>query len=244
VGEAGPVNLVQQAIQWLNDPLNWSNPGGIADRLTEHLRISAAAVLLGCLIAWPLGLWLGHLGRGGSLVVLVSNATLAIPTLALLIIISMTSVGFGEPAIILALTVFAIPPLLANAYVGLREVDPQVRDAARGMGLSGWQMLWRVELPLAVPYLAAGFRTAAVQVVATASLAALAAGGGLGQIIAEGFGLGLAVAGGQVIAGAFLVAALALLVEGVFGVVERLVTPRALRRSGRTRESGATAANV
>jgi len=232
------------ALVWLNDPLNWTNPGGIFDRLSEHLRISAAAVLLGCLIAWPLGLWLGHRGRGGELVVLVSNVTLAIPTLSLLTLISLSAVGFGEVAVILALTVFAIPPLLANAYTGLREVDPGVRDAARGMGLSGWQLLYQVELPLSVPYLAAGFRTAAVQVVATASLAALVAGGGLGQIIAEGFGLGIGVAGGQVVAGGLLVAGLALLVEGVFAVVERLVTPRPLRRARAMRRAGATAANV
>jgi len=134
--------------------------------------------------------------------------------------------------------------LLANASTGRRGVDPQVRDAARGMGLSGWQMLWRVELPLSVPYLAAGFRTAAVQVVATAALAALVAGGGLGEIISEGFGLGINVAGGQIIAGGLLVAGLALLVEGTFAVVERLVTPRPLRRARGMRRAGATAANV
>jgi len=137
------MTLFQQAIQWLNDPLNWTNPGGIFDRLAEHLRISAAAVLLGCLIAWPLGLWLGHRRRGGGAVITVSNVTLAVPTLSLLTLISLTALGIGQTAVILALTVFAIPPLLANAYTGLREVDPQVRDAARGMGLSGWQMLWR-----------------------------------------------------------------------------------------------------
>ncbi|TMM36912.1 MAG: ABC transporter permease subunit [Actinobacteria bacterium] len=238
------MTLFQQAIQWLNDPLNWTNPGGIFDRLVEHLRISAAAVLLGCLIAWPLGLWLGHRRRGGGAVITVSNVTLAVPTLSLLTLISLTALGIGQTAVILALTVFAIPPLLANAYTGLREVDPQVRDAARGMGLSGWQMLWRVELPLSVPYLAAGFRTAAVQVVATAALAALVAGGGLGEIISEGFGLGINVAGGQIIAGGLLVAGLALLVEGTFAVVERLVTPRPLRRARGMRRAGATAANV
>ena|SRR5438874_3821503 len=238
------MTLFQQAIQWLNDPLNWTNPGGIFDRLVEHLRISAAAVLLGCLIAWPLGLWLGHRRRGGGAVITVSNVTLAVPTLSLLTLISLTALGIGQTAVILALTVFAIPPLLANAYTGLREVDPQVRDAARGMGLSGWQMLWRVELPLSVPYLATGFRTAAVQVVATAALAALVAGGGLGEIISEGFGLGINVAGGQIIAGGLLVAGLALLVEGTFAVVERLVTPRPLRRARGMRRAGATAANV
>jgi osmoprotectant transport system permease protein len=240
----GVVNYINQAIVWLNDPLNWTNPGtGILALLGQHLRISAAAVLLGCLVALPVGLWLGHAGRGGGLVVVVSNVTRAIPTLALLSILPLVrAIGIGELPAILALSVFAIPPLLANAYTGLREVDPEVRDAARGMGLSGWQLLWRVELPLAVPYLAAGFRTAAVQVVATATLAALAAGGGLGEIISEGFGLGLAKAGGQVIAGGVLVALLALAVEGALAIVERAVTPRPLRRSKRIRKSKAALA--
>ncbi|HKT06130.1 MAG TPA: ABC transporter permease [Rugosimonospora sp.] len=224
------MNAIQQAIQWLNDPLNWTNPGGIVDRLGEHVRISALAVLIGCAVAWPLGIWLGHVGRGGGLVVLISNITLAVPTLALLAIFPLTFIGFGTPAIVLALAVFAVPPLLANAYTGLREVDPEVRDAARGMGLSGWQVLWRVELPLAVPYLAAGFRTAAVQVVATATLASFVGGGGLGQIIQEGFGKTIASGGGEVLAGGLLVALFALLVEVVFAWVERLVTPRPLRR--------------
>ena len=115
-------------------------------------------------------------------------------------------------------------------------MDPDVRDAARGMGMSGWQMLWRVELPLAVPYLAAGLRTAAVQVVATATLAALVGGGGLGEIISAGLRAGpSSVGGGQILAGGILVASLALLVEAVFAVVERLVTPRPLRAPRATR---------
>lgn len=224
------MNAIEQAIRWLNDPLNWTNPGGILDRLGEHLYISAAAVALGCLVAWPLGLWLGHVGRGGGLVVLVSNLTLAVPTLALLTILPLTFLGFGKPAVIVALAVFAVPPLLANAYTGVRQADPQALDAARGMGLSGGQLLRRVELPLAVPYLAAGFRTAAVQVIATAALAFFVNGGGLGQIIAAGFGLGQSVGGGQILAGGLLVASLALLVEGVLAIVERAITPRPLRR--------------
>jgi osmoprotectant transport system permease protein len=238
------MNYVDAAITWLNDPLNWTNPGGIEDRLVEHLQISGAAVLLGCLIAWPIGLWLGHIGRGGGLVVLVSNVTLAIPTMALLSIIPLTAIGFGQPAIILALTVFAIPPLLANSYTGLREVDPEIREAAEGMGLSGLQTLWRVEIPLAVPYLAAGLRTAAVQVVATAALAQFVAGGGLGQLVGEGFGLDLSVGGGEVLGAGFLIAALALLVEGVFAILERLVTPASLRAKTGMRKAGASAANV
>jgi osmoprotectant transport system permease protein len=224
-------NPFGDAVVWLNDPLNWTLPGGVLDRLGEHLWISGAAVALGCLVAWPLGLWLGHTGRGGGAVVLVSNISRAIPTLALLTLFVASFTGIGSQPVILALAVFAVPPLLANAYVGLREIDPEVRDAARGMGLSGWQVLRRVELPLAVPYLASGFRTAAVQVVATATLAVFVAGGGLGTIIAEGIGLGLDSHAGQVLAGGLLVAALAMLVEGLLAVLERAVTPPPLRRA-------------
>ncbi|TDC82337.1 ABC transporter permease subunit [Micromonospora sp. KC606] len=227
------MNPVRQAVVWLNDPLNWTNPGGVLDRLGEHLTMSAAAVLLGCLVAWPFGLWLGHTGRGGGPILLISNITLSIPTLALLTILPLTFLGFGRPAVVVALAVFAVPPLLANAYTGVRQADPEARDAARGMGLSGGQVLRRVELPLAVPYLAAGFRTAAVQVVATAALASFVNGGGLGQIIRAGFGLDIAAGGGQIIAGGVLVAGLALLVEGALALVERAVTPRPLRRDRR-----------
>ncbi|KXK59848.1 ABC transporter permease [Micromonospora rosaria] len=227
------MSAIEQAVVWLNDPLNWTNPGGIMDRLGEHLSMSAAAVALGCLVAWPLGLWLGHSGRGGGLVLLVSNVTLAVPTLALLTILPLTFLGFGRPAVVVALAVFAVPPLLANAYTGVRQVDPETRDAARGMGLSGGQVLRRVELPLAVPYLAAGFRTATVQVIATAALATFVNGGGLGEIIRSGFGLSIAAGGGQILAGGLLVAGLALLAEVLLAGAERLVTPRPLRPARR-----------
>ncbi|WIM96232.1 ABC transporter permease subunit [Actinoplanes oblitus] len=227
-----------EGITWLNDPLNWTNPGGLLDRLTEHLVISFWAVLLGCVIGWPLGIWLGHRGKGGGPVVTVANLTLAVPTLALLTILPLTPLGFGKPPVVVALAVFAVPPLLANAYTGLRSIDPETREAARGMGLSGGQLLRRVELPLSVPYLAAGLRTAAVQVVATAALAALVNGGGLGQVISAGFGIGMSNGGGgQIVAGGLAVALLALLVEGVLALVQRLVTPRALRAGKRRRRA-------
>jgi osmoprotectant transport system permease protein len=216
-------------IHWLNDPLNWTNPDGIVNRLLEHLRLSGSAVLLACLIAWPLGVLLGRRGRGSVLVVLLSNATLAIPVVAPLTILPLTGLGFGARPVILALALFAIPPLLATAHTGMREVDPEVRDAARGMGLSGWQLLWRVEMPLAVPYLAAGLRTAVVQVIATAALAALVNGGGLGMIVAAGFGLDIAAGGGQILAGGLLIAGLALLAEALLAWVQRGVTPAARR---------------
>ncbi|AGL21376.1 ABC transporter permease [Actinoplanes sp. N902-109] len=228
------MNYFHEGFVWLNDPLNWTNPGGLLDRLWEHLEISLWAVLLGCVVGWPLGIWLGHRGRGGSAVVTVANLTLALPTLALLTILPLTPLGFGKPPVVVALAVFAVPPLLANAYTGLRQIDPETREAARGMGLSGGQVLRQVELPLSVPYLAAGLRTAAVQVVATAALAALVNGGGLGTVISAGFGIGMNNGGGgQIVAGGIAVAVLALLVEAVLAGVQRLVTPRALRRRRR-----------
>ena len=237
------MNVLIDAFVWLNDPLNWTLPGGILDRLGEHLFISGLALLLGCALAWPVGAWLGHTGRGGSAVVMVANLTRALPTMALLIVLSASFAGIGSEPVILALAVFAVPPLLANAYVGLRQTDPEVREAARGMGMSSAQVLWRVELPLAVPYFASGFRTAAVQVVATASLAVFVAGGGLGTIVAEGIGLGLQAHAGQVLAGGLLIAALAMLVEGLLALLERAVTPPHIRRTVRRAARGRAAAD-
>lgn len=233
------MNYFRDGLIWLNDPLNWTNPGGLLDRLREHLVISFWAVLLGCVVGLPLGIWLGHRGRGGGAVVTVANLTRAVPTLALLTILPLTPLGFGKLPVIIALAVFAVPPLLANAYTGLRSIDPETKEAATGMGLSGGQLLRRVELPLSVPYLAAGLRTAAVQVVATATLATFVNGGGLGQIITAGFGLGINVGGNQIVAGGIAVVLLALLVEGVFAVLERLVTPRPLRTVRRRRVAAA-----
>lgn len=240
------MNVFEQAFVWLNDPLNWTNPDGILARTWEHIWISAAALALACVVALPIGLWLGHKGRGGGFVISVANLTRAVPTVALLTILPLTFIGFGKPPIIVALAVFAVPPLLANAYLGLREVDPNVRDAAKGMGLSGRQVLAQVELPLSVPYLAGGFRTAAVQVVATATLAAFVNGGGLGMIISRGFGLGLASGGDQIVAGGLLVIVLCLSIEGLLALAERLVTPKALREVTRSggRRGGPSAADA
>lgn len=230
---------LHDAYVWLNDPLNWTNPDGILVRMREHLTITAIAVLLGCLIAWPLGIWLGHSRRGGGLVVLLSNVTRAIPTVALLTIFPLTAIGFGQRPIVLAMMVFAMPPLLANAYLGLTEVDPQVKDAAKGMGLSLWQRLWRAEIPLSVPYLASGLRTATVQVLATTTLAAFVNGGGLGMIISRGFGIGIKNGGGQILAGGFLVIVLCLAFDGLLALLERAVTPVHLRRRARRRVAAA-----
>ena len=225
------MSVLREAFVWLNDPLNWQGRSGVPYLTLEHLAISVTAVLLAALVALPAALWLGHRGRGGGLVVALGNVSRAVPTLALLTIFAATPVGFGNRATTLALAAFAVPPLLANAYVGVRGVAPDVVEAAWGVGLSDREVLLRVELPLALPLIAAGFRTAGVQVVATATLAALVGGGGLGQIVNNGFGL---QDYGQLLAGGVLVAGLAMLTELVLAAVQWALTPgRARRRTAR-----------
>lgn len=225
------MNAFAEMVTWFNDPLNWTNPDGILTRLREHLQISFLSVLFGCLVAWPVGIWLGRRGAGSGVVVILSNITQAMPVIALLTILSLSPLGIGMPAVVVALTVFSLPPLLANAYTGMREIDPEVRDAGKGVGMTAAQLLWRVEIPLAVPFLATGLRIATTQVVATATLATLVNGGGLGNIISAGFGLGPGRGDAQILAGAVLVALLALLIDGVMALLERKVTPRVLRQA-------------
>jgi osmoprotectant transport system permease protein len=242
VGEAGPlVNLLEEALVYLNDPYNWTRPGGILELLAEHLRISVLAVLAAVVIAVPVGMLLGHTGHGGGFVVALSNVSRAIPTLALLTIFAVTPIGFGPTATTIALAVFAVPPILTNTYVGFRGVDRDVVEASRAMGMSGRQVMLRAELPLATPLLMTGLRTAAVQVVATATLAALVAGGGLGRIITLGFAQQNY---GVVLAGAVLVALLAVLTEAVLSAVSWAVTPGEKRLPFLSARRGVVAAGV
>jgi osmoprotectant transport system permease protein len=210
------------AVVYLNDPLNWTRRGGILELLREHLAISAVAVLAALVLAVPLGIALATTGRGSGLVVVLSNVSRAVPTLALLTLFAVSPIGFGNQATTIALAVFAFPPILTNTFVGFRGVDADLREAARGMGMTRRQVIGRVELPLALPLVMTGVRTAAVQVVATAGLAALVGGGGLGRIVNLGFGQ---QDYGQIIAGAILIAALALLTEGALVLLTRVVTP-------------------
>jgi osmoprotectant transport system substrate-binding protein len=206
------MNTLAAAWDWLTDPAHWPGDDGIGHRLLQHLLLTVVCLLLSCLIALPVALVLGHLGKGGALAVNISNVGRAVPTFAVLVLLLLTPVGrWGEGPTVVALVLFAVPPLLTNAYVGMREVDRGVVQAARGMGMTGRQLLFRVELPLSLPLLLNGVRLAAVQLVATATIAALAGGGGLGRIITAGFNLASTP---QVVAGALLVAALALLTVG------------------------------
>lgn len=224
------MDVLTEALTWLNDPLNWTGRRGVLELTAAHLRLSALAVLLAAAVALPAGVWLGHRRRGGAVTVVLANTSRALPTFALLTIFASTGL-FGATATVLAVAVFAVPPILGNTFTGLMEVDADVRDAARGMGMSGGRSLAAVELPLALPLIGAGLRTATTQVLATVPLAALVGGTSLGSIIVEGMALQRY---GQVVAGAVLVAALCLLVEGVLAVVQHVLTPAPMRTPRRT----------
>lgn len=213
-----------KAFGWLADGANWSGENGVWHRLAEHLLVSGIALGVACAVALPVGLWLGHVGRGGALAVNVSNVGRAVPVFAVLALFMVSPLRTaGYLPTVVALVLFAVPPLLTNAYVGMREVDRSVVEAARGMGMSGRQLFWRVELPLARGLVMTGLRSGAVQVIATATIAAMVGQGGLGRIITAGFNTYNTP---QVVAGALLVALLALLVEGLLVAADRLLPRR------------------
>ncbi len=217
------MNAISGALEWLTTGANWQGEKGVWHRLAEHLYFSGVCLAVACLIALPLALWLGHIGRGGALAINISNVGRAVPTLAVLVLLTLTPLGqHGDLPTLIALVLFAVPPLLTNAYIGMREVDRSVVEAARGMGMSGGQLFLKVELPLAYPMVMTGLRSSAVQVVATAALAAMAGEGGLGRIVTYGFAVQNTA---QVVAGAVLVAGLALLVELVLVLVGRWCDP-------------------
>jgi osmoprotectant transport system permease protein len=224
--------VVVQAVAWLLDPANWQGQGGVGNRLWEHVYVSAVSTVLAAALALPLALWLGHLGRGGALASAVANLGRAVPTLAVLVLLALAPapLGIGNPVTItvVALVLFGIPPVLTNAYAGVRGVDADVVEAARGMGLTGWQVLTRVEVPLAMPLVVAGLRIATSQIIATLTIAAFVVGPGLGRLIRAGLQTQDTP---QFVAGAVLVALLALVVEVAFQLLQR----RSARRSGRTR---------
>ncbi|HZB51780.1 MAG TPA: ABC transporter permease [Mycobacteriales bacterium] len=215
---------------WLTTAASWQGEEGILHRLWEHVWLSGVSVLLACLIALPIGIGLGHLGRGGTLAINLANVGRAIPTLGIIILFAVSPLGLTTATLIATLVVFAVPPILANAYVGVASVDRDAKESARGMGMSGGQVLRQVEVPLALPLIAAGIRTSTLQVVATATLAGYTGNGTLGQIVFRGFNINQNY---LVVGGAILVAALALVTELVLGLAQRAVTPAGLRVGGR-----------
>jgi osmoprotectant transport system permease protein len=201
----------------------------LLNKTVEHLELSGAAIGVALVIALPIGLTLGHLHRGSFIAINVANVGRALPSLAVIAIL-LGTLGIGFVNVIVALVVLAVPPILTNAYLGIDQVDRDTVQAAEGMGMRPSQVFTRVELPISLPLVFAGIRTSAVYVVATATLAAIAGGGGLGDIIVNQASYKLS----GVIAAAIWVAALALLVDGAFGLLQRAVTPRGLRRAAAT----------
>lgn len=216
------VKFFRDVIAWFADAEHWAGADGVPHRLWEHLQLSAVAVLIAMLVALPIALTLGHIGRGGFLAVNTANIGRAVPSFAILVLAQQFTHDIGTKPAMIALVALAIPPILTNTYVGVRAVDADVRESARGMGMTGSQLLTRVETPLAMPVIMAGIRTAAVQVIATATLAALIAGGGLGRYIIDGIAQQDNV---KLFAGALLVALFAAVTELSLGRVQRVVTP-------------------
>lgn len=219
------MTILAKVWTWFADPVHWSGSDGIPVRLQEHLHLSIESVAIGAVIALPIGIALGHYGRFGNVAINISNVGRALPSFAILVI-AFQVFGLGDLPIVIALVALAVPPMVTNSYVAMREVDPDVRDAARGMGYRELAQLMRIELPLAVPLIMAGIRLSAVQVVATATLGALIAGGGFGRYIIDGLAQQDYT---KLVAGAILVAALALATELSLSIVERMLVPQGIR---------------
>ncbi|HEX2069706.1 MAG TPA: ABC transporter permease [Actinomycetota bacterium] len=222
------MNIITETVRWFADGSHWTGSSGVPARVFEHVQISLIAVAIAALIALPAGLLIGHTRRAEFLAVSAGNLGRALPSFGILALVfpftlryAPGSIGFAPTLI--ALFLLAIPPILTNTYVGIQNVDPDATEAARGMGFSGSQVLFQLEVPLAAGLIVAGFRTAAVQVVATATLGAVFAWGGLGRFIVDGFAQG---DDAMIVAGALLVALLAIVTEVAFAVLERAVTAK------------------
>jgi osmoprotectant transport system permease protein len=219
------------AWNWVTTDANWHGSGSIPQQLVAYLGYSALPLLIAALIGVPAGVAIGHRGGKRAVVVInIANAWRAIPTLGLLILLAVF-LGFSPLTWLLPLVVLAIPPILVNAYEGVAAVDPSVKDAARGMGMTPWQQVTRVEIPNALPLILVGLRTAAIFGVATATIAAYIGLGGLGRFIIDGLASDQY---GPVAGGALLVVILAVLVLALFAGLSRLVIPAGLRKQAKT----------
>ncbi len=216
------MEFIGEVAAWFGDPAHWAGRDGIPVRVLEHLELSGVALLAALLIAVPIGLVIGHTGRGAVVAISITNIGRALPSVGVLGMVLPFTLragwGLGLVPTLIALTVLAIPPIVGNLYAGLREVDRDLVEAGRGMGMSGPQLLWRVELPIVLPVGLAGVRTAAGQVIATATIGAILSAGGLGRYILTGLA---AQDYPRMVAGALLVMLLVLTVEGLFALLQR-----------------------
>jgi len=226
------MNLFADAFAWLFDPLNWQGSGSIPQRIAEHLGYTAAAMILAMVIAVPLGWWIGHTGRGKELVVGLTGAARALPSFGLLFLfVMLVGVLLREPAAVVVLMLLAIPPILAGAYSGFEVIDRRTIDAARAVGMTEWQILFKVEVPLGLPLLFGGLRSAILQIIATAVLIVYIGLGGLGYDIVQGIELRRY---DQMLGSALLVIALALVFDALFALLERWAVPRGVRAGRNT----------
>jgi osmoprotectant transport system permease protein len=210
------------AFQWLFNPVNWAGPDGIPTRVGQHVDYTLLTLLFAAIIAIPIGLAIGHTGRFKAVAVSLSGALRALPTLGLVIVLALL-LGLSLVSPLIALTILAIPPILAGAYAGVESVDPRTVDAARALGMTEFQILVKVEFPLALPLVIGGLRSACLQVIATWTVAAILPVGGLGRYLFDG----LAVQNyPEMLGGSILVIVLALIADGVFAVIQKLVVPR------------------
>jgi osmoprotectant transport system permease protein len=205
--------------QFLSDPAHWTGPSGIPVRVLEHLWYTALTLAIAVGIALPIGLLIGHTNRAAFLVINLGNAARSLPTLGVLIIVVLTT-GLGLTPALVALVALAVPPILTATYAGIRAVDPLVVDAARGMGMTPPQVLFRAEVPVALPVIMSGLRSATLQVIATATIAAYVALGGLGRFVIDGLSVR---SYGEMVTGAVLVALLAITVDAALAAVQRLI---------------------
>jgi osmoprotectant transport system permease protein len=220
------MSFLGEVARWFGDPTHWEGSHGIPVRILEHLEYSGFAIAVALVIALPIALYLGHTGRGGFVAINVANLGRALPSFALLgfgLLISISlGLGLGFWPTMFALVPLAIPPIVTNTFVAIREVDRDIVDAARGMGFAEGQILRSIEIPLGLPLILSGIRTASVNVVATATLGAVVAGGALGRFIVDGFALREF---DQLVAGGILVALLAVATEVLFSALERASAP-------------------
>lgn len=216
--------LFADVVRWFADGTRWSGAEGVVQRLFEHLQYSLLSTVVAVLIGLPIGLLIGHTGKGAFFAINLSSFGRALPTVGVVILVFLVS-GLNLWPVYVALVVLAIPVIVTNTYAGMAAVDHDIRDAARGTGLNEWQVLFQVELPLAVPLIMNGVRLAVVQVVATATIAAYISFGGFGRYVFDGFAQNDLA---QVFGGAILIAVLAITLDLALSGLQRALTPRGL----------------
>jgi osmoprotectant transport system permease protein len=231
------MDIINQTVAWLTDPAHWTGPNGIPVRMTEHVVISAISLAIAIAIAIPIGLYIGHTGKHTTFAVNSANLWRALPSLAVIaIVLPITArldpeLGFKVYPTIIAMVVLAVPPIMVNTYSGLAGVDRDILEAGRGQGMAEAQILRKVELPLSVAVITVGVRSAAIQVVATATLGAVFGFGGLGRYLVDGMAQISQGGVGMIFSGVILVAGLVIVTELGFALVQRRLTPRGLRAS-------------